>query len=68
VAQKLTGGMPTDPDLGGSWQVIFAAVDPTTGDAVAGVKVSHAALLVATDAAPDALTSGPFMLVPGPES
>jgi hypothetical protein len=70
VAQKLIGGMPREIDMGGGWQVAFAAVDPDTGAAVAGVKISHAVLDVETDATPselDQLTdAGPFMLVPGP--
>lgn len=67
MAQKLNAGMPDSLDLTESWQILFAAVDPTSGADVSGVKVSNAMLVVelvqgdATD-----LPVGPFMLVPGP--
>jgi hypothetical protein len=55
-------------DLGFTYQVQFAALDPATGDDVSGVVVSSAQLLVTqlTADAAAALVSGPFMLVPGP--
>lgn len=70
MAQKVRDSMPPDLDLTGGWQLVWAAVDPTTGAAVSGVKVSGAAITVtlAEGTTVDALTSGPFMLVPGPES
>jgi hypothetical protein len=68
VSQKLTAGIPESPDITGGWRVVFAALDPTTGAAVTGVTVSHAVLLVETDASAEELAAGPFMLVPGPEA
>lgn len=46
MAQKLTAAMPPDLELTANWQVVFRAVDPTTGADVAGVNVSSAALAV----------------------
>jgi hypothetical protein len=62
--------MPIDPDIDGGWQIVWAALDPTTGAPVSGVTVSGAAITVVIDpdTSPGDLTSGPFMLVPGPES
>lgn len=33
--------MPPDLVVGGAWRLVFAAVNPTTGAAVAGVTVSN---------------------------
>jgi hypothetical protein len=68
VAQKLTASMPTEPDLTGGWSLVWAALDPTTGAPVAGVTVSGAAITVETEAQVADLLSGPFMLIPGPQS
>jgi hypothetical protein len=59
--------MPILP-IDGDCRVQFEAIDPTTGTAVAGVKISLA-VIYATDQAQELLAigdSGPFMLVPGP--
>lgn len=55
-------------DLGNAYQLQWAAVDPVTGADVAGVQVSNVGMLVTqlTPDDPEALQSGPFMLVPGP--
>lgn len=68
MAQKLTGGLPTQMDLGQNWQIRFDAVDPTTGASVSGVTISATGMLVGLigQTQPDQVTSGPFMLVPGP--
>lgn len=31
MAEKLTGNMPVNATFGGGYQLVFAAVDPTTG-------------------------------------
>jgi hypothetical protein len=46
MAQKLSAPMPANLDLGATWTLRFAAVDPTTGAGVSGVKISNASLLV----------------------
>lgn len=68
MAQKLSAAIPDAMDLDQSWQIVFAAVDPTTGAAVSGVTISNIGFLVdqLTPGGPIALQSGPFMLVPGP--
>jgi hypothetical protein len=60
--------MPILP-LNGDMRVQFEAIDPSTGAAVTGVKVSLA-VIYATDkqGVVDGGNTGPFMLVPGPES
>lgn len=70
MAQKLTASMPEGLDLDASYTIEFAALDPTTGDPVSGVTVSDAYLTVTPVDVDDIglLQSGPFMLVPGPES
>lgn len=70
MAQKLTGSMPDGMDLESQYTLEFAALNPTTGAPVAGVTVSDVFLLVTPIDVADvgALQSGPFILVPGPES
>lgn len=70
MAQKIAAGMPGDMDLVAQYVIEFAALNPTTGAAVAGVKVSNAQLLVMPVDVDDVvnLESGPFMLVPGPQA
>jgi hypothetical protein len=46
MAQKLTASMPENMDLDGTYTVRWAALDPTTGDDVAGVVISNASMLV----------------------
>ncbi len=57
MSQKVTAAMPTLPELGPNWKIVFAALDPDTGAEVAGVKVSNASLLVrqVTPGGPEAL-------------
>lgn len=45
MAQKLAAGIPSALDLEQSWRIQFAAVDPTSGAAVSGVKISNAAII-----------------------
>lgn len=69
MAQKLSASMPEKLDLDASWTIQWAAVDPTTGAAVSGVTVSNAAIIADQIAGtPEALSTGPFMLVPGPNA
>lgn len=69
MAKKYTGSMPEQLDLDASWTIQFAAVDPTDGSAVTGVKISNAAIIADQIAGtPEALSAGPFMLVPGPNA
>jgi hypothetical protein len=70
MAQILTGGLPVEVDIGGGFILQVAALDPTTGNAVAGVKVSNFTIEVkALGKFPlDLLEVGPFFLIPeGPE-
>lgn len=61
-----------DVPLTGGMQVAFEAIDPTSGAAVTGVKVSAVAIYGETDnvSAADSGTDvlSPFMLLPGPEN
>jgi hypothetical protein len=68
MAKPLEAGMPRDLDLVGTYTIRFAALDPTSGAAVAGVKVSNMVLTVAPQAGTDPidLAYGPYLLVPGP--
>lgn len=71
MAQKLTANLPLDLDLSGNWKIQLAAVDPTSGAAVTGVKVSGVSLLAnLTSAAGDddnpTLTLQPLLFLPLP--
>lgn len=66
MAQALIAALPPDVDLDQSCQIVFEAVNPTSGSPVANVTISDALLRVETDIADAQLASGPFMLVPGP--
>lgn len=67
MAQKIDVAMPENMRIGDGWIVEWAAVSPTDGSAVSGVKITNANV-VADDVsgAPGGFTTGPFMLVPGP--
>jgi len=58
--------MPPNCDLGNGCTVEFAAISPTSGAAITGVKVSNATIYVTTTATAEQLSYGPFMFVPGP--
>jgi hypothetical protein len=45
MAQKLAAGLPPDYQLGANFTIRLAALDPTTGAAVAGVVVSNVAIM-----------------------
>lgn len=65
MAQKIKTAMPPDLHLGGSYVIEWDAVDPFTGDSVAGVIVSDTSLGIEGSSA-ILQQFGPFMLVPGP--
>ena len=66
MAQKLTASMPDRLDIDASWQVVFAAVDPSSGAEVSGVTFSNACLQVeqVTPGTASDLVAGPFQLIP----
>jgi len=70
MAQKVSAQMPPDMDLEFTYTIELAALDPTTGNPVAGVVVSNAYMLVdqVSAGSADELAAGPFMLVPGPKA
>lgn len=70
MAPNVIGGLPLDLDLDAGWTIRLNALDPSTGVAVTGVKVSNFAILVRNLAGTDDadLAFGPFLLVPGPSN
>lgn len=68
MAEKIDASLPAGIVIGDGWQIVFAAVDPTTGDDVAGVVVSNANVVASDSGGTTGLEQphGPFMLVPGP--
>jgi hypothetical protein len=69
VAKKIKASLPSDLDLPDGYIVRWAAVDPATGAAVTGVKVSNVSLFgtaLGTGDGSGGTITGPFMLVPGP--
>jgi len=68
AAPPLESSFP-QADLEPGMQVVFEAIDPTTGAAVTGVTVSAIGMLVSGQGANVGEgTFGPFMLVPGPKA
>lgn len=66
MAQALIAALPPGIDLDLNCQIVFEAVDPTSGDPVSSVTISKPLLRVETDIADSQLANGPFVLVPGP--
>lgn len=68
MPKPLTTGMPPSLVLYGGYTLELAALDPTTGNAVANVKVSKVVveLDLGADTTPADVAVGPYMLVPGP--
>ncbi len=67
MATPTEAGMPPDTELDNGCKVVFEAIDPVTGAAVAGVKFTAGLLYVdVTQGEVAGGTTGPFMLVPGP--
>jgi hypothetical protein len=69
MAAPLEGPIPQLLDLPDGYVVTWAAIDPTTGADVAGVKVTGVSLfgtILGTGTGAGSGSLGPFMLVPGP--
>ena len=68
MPEPIAVSMPPDLDLPDGYRVVFAAVDPATGNAVPNVTVTAVSIFgtILGTAASGGLTLGPFMLVPGP--
>jgi hypothetical protein len=60
--------MPPDCTLDNGCTISFAAISPTTGAAITGVTVSNANIYVQSVSGTVDISSGPFMLVPGPDA
>lgn len=71
MSQAVTASLAEDLDLPDGYQVVWAAIDPTTGADIAGVKVSNVSLF-GTNLGEGTITGtqqlGPYMLVPGPQA
>lgn len=68
MAEPLIVALPAGLDLDDTYQIRVAALDPATGNTVAGVNVADVTLIVDNVGGGDLAsgTFGPFMLVPGP--
>lgn len=68
MAKPVTANLPPDLDLADGYVIRLAALDPTTGAAVASVVVTDVSLFGTNlgGTADTAFAYGPFMLVPGP--
>lgn len=62
MAQKIEGGMPAGERVGDGWQIVWAAVDPTTGADVSGVVVSNANVVADEVNAASANVGDPILL------
>lgn len=69
-AYDLEGSLPPDLDIGDGYTLRVAAHSPVTGQPVAGVTIGTVVFTVdyVGSGSPDDLSSGPFMLVPGPNA
>lgn len=71
MAAKLEAAMPEAMDIGDGWTIEFAAVSPTDGSAVSGVKITNVNVTAedvsgGTGSSGGGELIGPYMLVPGP--
>ena len=67
MSQPLTVALPPGLALWGDCEIRVTALNPTTGNEVAGVQVSNVTLEVDQTVGSEAdLKFGPFMLVTGP--
>lgn len=67
MSAPVVAGLPPDLALGGGYTLRVAALDATTGAAVAGVKIGAVAITAkAPTTGAASLQVGPFKLVPGP--
>lgn len=69
MASKLTAALAENLVLADGYTIRFAAVDPTTGADVSGVKITNVNIDGDTlGTSTDLITAGPFMLVGGPNA
>jgi hypothetical protein len=71
VAQAIKTALAPDLDLPDGYQIVWAAIDPTTGSDVAGVIVSGVSIfgtMLGAGIGTGPLVLGPYMLVPGPSA
>lgn len=72
MSQALTAGLAEDLDLPDGYQIVWAAIDPTTGADVSGVKVTGVSIfgtmLGTGTGGQGPPPAGPYMLVPGPNA
>ena len=66
MPRPLIVALPPGLELWGDCSVRVTALDPATGNTVSGVNVSDVTLEVEQTDGGD-LSSGPFLLVPGPQ-
>lgn len=70
MAQAQIAALPPNVDLDLGCSIVFEAVDPTTGSPVSGVTISSALIRVemalANSGDSNSLSSGAFVLIPGP--
>jgi hypothetical protein len=61
-------GLPPNLDLDAGYQLVFTAINATTGAQIGGVAVTDATIRAQNVGGTDAadLAFGPFRLVPGP--
>lgn len=70
MAAPLNAPMPPDLVVGGSWRLVFAAVNPSTGAAVSGVTVSNVVIdadYITPDPDPDTIKPLPPLYVSLPD-
>jgi hypothetical protein len=68
MAAPLKTAIPSETPLPNGCTIEFVAIDPATGNAVSGVKVSNVSIYADTTGSAGLEAMGPFMLVPGPEA
>lgn len=71
MSEALTAALAPDLDLPDGYKVVWAAIDPTTGADVSGVKVTGVSIFgtmlgTGSGGGGGGGPVGPFMLVPGP--
>lgn len=71
MAKPLTAPIAENLVIGDGFIVRFAAVDPTTGATVTGVKVTNVNIdgdTLGSSGPPDNTVVGPYLLVGGPDA
>lgn len=68
MAEPFDAALPPAIALTGSYTIRLTALDPTSGDKVAGVTVSNLAMYIDNigEGGVSDLGVGPYMVVPGP--